>query len=356
MKLINSMKTTLVILLFVVVRVEGYGQIDFDKKHSDKRLYQKSTEANKAILNGNYGEIHSLLVVKKGKLVYENYYKGWKKDSLHQAQSVTKSIIATVLGTAIQQKIIGGVNDRITDYFSNYKNLSEGAQKIKIKDLLTQRHGLKWSERPWNSPDNNWRNLINTSGDWYKAILETPLENNPGSVFNYSNAAPVLISGAIQNASGIPIDVFTKKYLFDELDIKQYRFWQGNGGVSENGMALVFLTTRDLAKIGQLYLQKGKWDGQQIIPEDFAVKATSSLVKAAESNPMYKQYDYGYFWWVNPIDRKGKEYNVFMARGAGGQRIIVDPKRDIVIIITAWNLTRPNIVQTIFDNHLANTD
>ncbi|MFD2566400.1 serine hydrolase domain-containing protein [Pseudotenacibaculum haliotis] len=354
MKSIQYIKIMTVI--FLLLGVNMHGQINFKEKHSDKVLYEKALKANAAIENGEYGNIHSLLVVKEGKVVYENYYKGWHKDSLHQAQSVTKSIIATILGTAIQQGIVKSTNDKVVDYYKKYKDVSDGVQEIRIQDLLTQRHGLKWKESPWNSPDNNWRNLINSSGDWYQTILRTEMGEKPGKVFNYSNAAPTLISGAIQNASNLPIETFARKYLFSELGIEKYRFWQGNGGPSNNGMALIFLRSRDLAKIGQLYLQKGKWKGKQIIPEDFAVKATSSVVKAAEDNPLYQEYDYGYFWWKDPVDRKGKKYTIFLARGAGGQLIIVEPKTNVVVVITAWNLTRPNRVQTIFDTFLASVN
>ncbi|WP_349555490.1 serine hydrolase [Pseudotenacibaculum sp. MALMAid0570] len=353
MKSISMVK--IIVFILALTGIDGVAQINFDVSAVDKEIYKKSLEANKAIKNGAYGNVHSLLVVKEGKLVYENYYKGWKKDSLHQAQSVTKSIIATILGCAIQQGKVNGVKDRVVTYFPEYKNLSKEIQKIKINDLLTQRHGLKWKESPWNSPDNNWRNLINTTGDWYQVILKTDMNNDLGKVFNYSNAAPTLISGIIQNAAKTPIQDFAKKYLFDELNIKKYRFWKGNGGPSNNGMALIFLRPRDLAKIGQLYLQKGKWNGNQIIPEAFASKATSSIVKAAEGNPLYKQFDYGYFWWVNPVDRNGRKYNIFLARGAGGQLIIVEPKTELVVVITGWNLRRPNIAQTIFDNYFSST-
>lgn len=351
----KSIQKSMMMVVLLLIGVKAIAQINFDKNHTDKDLYERALKANAAIENGEYGDVHSLLVVKDGQVVYENYYKGWHKDSLHQAQSVTKSIIATILGAAIQQGFVKSTNDKITDYYKEYKGLSNQIQQIKIQDLLTQRHGMKWKESPWNSPDNNWRNLINTSGDWYKIILETEMSEKPGQVFNYSNAAPTLISGAIQNASQLPIDAFAKKYVFSDLGIKRYRFWQGNGGPANNGMALIFLRSRDLAKIGQLYLQKGKWKGKQVIPANFAAKATSSVVEAAEGNPLYKQYDYGYFWWKNPVDRSGKKHEIFLARGAGGQLIIVEPETKVVVVITAWNLTRPNRVQTIFDTYLSNT-
>lgn len=346
------MKSRIIVFFyFLFAGLFGYGQIDFTKTSLYPRLEQKAMLADKAISNGDYGEIHSLLVVKEGKLLFEKYYQGWKIDSVHQAQSMTKSIVSTLLGLAMQQGFVKSTEDSVVSYFSQYKDVSDAHKSIKISDLLTQRHGLKWSERPWNSPDNTWRNLLSYSGDWYEQILKTEMAVQPGTQFNYSNAAPVLISGIVQNASGLNIDQFAKKYLFDPLDIGKYRFWQGNGGPQNNGMAMILLTSRDIAKVGQLYLQNGVWKGRQLLAEEFVAKATSSIVKKAEGNPLYKSYDYGYFWWINPVSRDQKKYEVFLARGAGGQLLIVEPKRELIVVITGWNLTRPNKPQTLFDTY-----
>jgi CubicO group peptidase (beta-lactamase class C family) len=342
---------SIVFFLFLFAGAMSHGQIDFTKTSLHSTLQQKAVQADKAISDGDYGDVHSLLVVKEGKLVFEKYYRGWKVDSVHQAQSMTKSVVSTLLGLAIQQEFVKSTEDAVVTYFSQYKNLSDAHKKIKISDLLTQRHGLKWSERPWNSPDNTWRKVLNSSGDWYKQILQTDMATTPGTQFNYSNAAPVLVSGIVQNASGLQIDQFAKKYLFDPLEISNYRFWQGNGGPQHNGMAMIHLTSRAIAKIGQLYLQNGVWNGEPLLSKDFVAKATSPIVKEAEGNPIYQSYDYGYFWWSNPVSRNQKKYTVFLARGAGGQLLIVEPKRQLIVVITAWNLTTPNKVQVIFDRY-----
>lgn len=342
------------LISLIFFRNYGHSQIDFDVNNNNSTLYQKALKADNAIKKGDYGKVHSLIVVKDGELVFENYYNGWKRDSIHQAQSATKSIIATLLGIAIQQDFVKNQYESIGTYYSTYKDVTGEVKSIKIEDLLTQRHGFKWSEAPWNSPDNNWRNLLNFEGDWYHSILKTSLSEKPGNVFNYSNAAPTLVSGIVQNASKLSIDQFAKKYLFNELGINKYRFWQGNGGPSNNGMALVFLKPRDFAKIGQLYLQNGKWNDKQILPKEYVKKATSSVVIKAEGNPIYKHYDYGYFWWINPVNKKGEKFKTYMARGAGGQLIIVEPETNTVVAINAWNLRTPNRVQLIFDNYLSN--
>ncbi len=331
-----------------------FAQINFvQNKNFDKTLYNNALLADSAIKAGEFGTMHSLIVIKNGILVFENYYNGWAKDSLHQLQSATKSVISTLLGCAIQQNFVKSDVDIISKYFPNYLLEGTAKSKIKISDLLTQRHGFAWNEGAWNDPKNSWRKLISEEGDWYKKILQLPMDTIPGTEFLYSNAAPTLISGLIQNAAKMPIDTFAVKYLFEPLNIVDYWFWQGNGKPRNNGMALISLTSRDMAKIGQLYLQKGKWAKKQILPEGYISTATSAIVKDVGLNGAYKHYDYGYFWWSNPVSQNDKKTNIFLARGAGGQNIIVNRDENLVIVTTAWNMQQPNKVQLIYDWYLS---
>lgn len=348
-------KIGLCIGLNFMILQSAFCQISFAKQNKATVDTNNFTKVDRAIKAGEFGEIHSLLIVENGQLLFESYYGNWTVDSLHQLQSATKSIISTLLGCAIQNNFIKSTDEKIAQFFPKEYIQDSLKQQISIANLLTQQHGLKWKESPWEAPDNNWRALYTSSGNWYQKILETEMAELPGQTFNYSNAAPVLISGLIQQASNMDIEHFAKKYLFDPLEITQYRFWNGNGGPKNNGMALLYLSSRDMAKIGQLYLQHGKWNNKQIIPENYVQTATSSLVTGAEANGFYSSYDYGYFWWTNPKYRfstKSAYPNVFLARGAGGQNIIVVPEKKWVVVITAWNVERPNKPQSIFDKYL----
>lgn len=275
--------------------------------------------ADSAIKAGGFGVVHSLLVIKDRGCVFEAYYNGWKKDSVHQLQSATKSIISALLGCAIKNNFIRSENDFITAYYPDSFFMDKLKSKIRISDLLTQQHGLKWSEAPWDSPDNTWRKIMSSTGNWYKEILKTPMDTLSGTFFNYSNAAPVLVTGLIQFASKLKINLFAEKYLFKPLEITNCLYWQGNNGPHNNGLALISLTSRDMAKIGQLFLQKGKWNNTSLIPQSYVEKATSSIVKNVGQNGFYKGYDYGYFWWSNPIANNGKHSSIYLARGAGGK-------------------------------------
>lgn len=348
------MRFNLLLLILLFNHVTGFSQINFEDKISDESLYRKAMSADSAITSGEFGNVHSLLIIKEGKLLFENYYNGWKPDSLHQLQSATKSVISTLLGCAIQQQMIHSEHDPILDYFPEYPFNDSLKRQIKISDLLTQRHGLNWNEGAWEDPDNSWRKLLSERSDWYIKILDTPMDTIPGLKFVYSNAAPTLVSGIIQQASEMSIDSFAMKFLFEPLEIDNYWFWPGNGGPQNNGLALISLTSRDMAKIGQLYLQNGRWNEMQIIPENYCQSATSSIVKGVGLNGAYKQYDYGYFWWSNPVSQDDNRSNVILARGAGGQNIMVNRQENLVIVITAWNMQQPNKVQLIYDWYLGN--
>jgi CubicO group peptidase (beta-lactamase class C family) len=112
----------------------------------------------------------------------------------------------------------------------NIKSTIIKKKQIKISDLLTQQHGLDWSEGAWEDPKNTWRKIISEQGDWFKKILELPMDTIAGTKFVYSNAAPTLVSGLVQTAAKKSIDSFAIKYLFHPLDINNYWFWQGNNG------------------------------------------------------------------------------------------------------------------------------
>lgn len=346
------MRKVFTCLLFLSI-TGASAQIRFDKKPNDPLLFRRALRADSAINKGEFGEIHSLLIIKDGRLLFEKYYNNWNGDSLHQLQSATKSVIATLLGCAMEAGFIPDTEEPVYRYYPSLSFADSLKRKIKIHDLLTQQHGLQWQEGAWEDPRNSWRTLISRPGNWYERILDTPMDTLPGTKFNYSNAAPTLITGIIQNASNRSIEEFAESYLFGKMGIRQYRFWQGNGGPRNNGMALLSLRTRDMAKIGQLYLQDGLWNKHRLLPLDFVRKATAPIVTGVGMNGAYKQYDYGYFWWCNPVSQNDKRSDVFLARGAGGQNIIVNRKEKLVVVITAWNMQQPSKPQLIYEWYLA---
>lgn len=339
------------ILVLCMVPYPCIGQINFNSTDQSS-LY---SSADSAILANEFGEIHSLVIIQDGNLQYERYYYGWHKDSLHQLQSATKSIISALYGCALEQGMVKGPGELINSHFPEFVPADPLHQSIRTKDLLTQQHGLKWKEAQWEDPENTWRKVLESDGDWYQLILETPMDTAPGTEFNYSNAAPVLTTGIIQQASGMNIQDFAAKYLFNPLGISEVNYWQGNGGPENNGMAMIWLKPRDMAKIGQLFLQEGTWKDRTILPRDYVLESTAALLRKVESNWFYDSFDYGYFWWRNPV-RKGKseaeEPEIFLARGAGGQNIIIWPEKQMVVVITAWNIQMSSKPLRIFHDYI----
>ncbi|WP_298897527.1 serine hydrolase [uncultured Psychroserpens sp.] len=331
------------------------------KTENNKLNYLNQNKARlndglKAISDSTYGTIHSVLIMQNNELIFEKYFNGWTKDSLHMMQSATKSVIATLMGIAIQEGYIQDVNQKVLSFYEHkpIENINTWKEDMTIEDLLTQQHGLKWQEAPWNSPDNTWRKLLATQGDWYTSILSTPMECEPGTLFNYSNAAPVLTSGIIQEASKMSIDSFAKRYLFKPLEINSYRFWQGNDGPKNNGLALLFLTSRDMLKIGQLYLNNGRWNNKQILPTTWTKKAAKTPITENHRDNRFYRFGYGYFWWNTPkASGNNPETNsdIYLARGDGGQYIIIDPKHKIVAVITAWDLQKGNYIFNLYTRY-----
>ena len=319
---------------------------------------QTYSDAIAAIRGGEYGQVHSLLISKDGELIVEEYFNGWTADSLHQLQSATKSVVSTLMGIAIHKGFISGVDAPVVPFFDDreLENMDDRKRAMTIEDLLTQRHGLAWNEGAWEDPENTWRKVLATEGDWYGMILGMPMQDDPGTGMAYSNAAPLLTTGVIQQASGMDIQDFAAEHLFAPLGITSWRFWQGNGGPEHNGAALLFLRPRDMIKIGQLYLQDGIWDGERLLPEGWVEEAAATpVVPAYEDNPHYL-FGYGYFWWNTPRPRRfgllPVAPSVFVARGAGGQYIVVHPEERMVVVLTAWDLQFANLLFEVFPRYL----
>ncbi len=353
----NCLKNVIMILLVIILMACNSAKSSEDNLSYLDQNKMRLNAGLKAIENNTYGTIHSVLIMHNNDIIFEEYFNGWTEDSLHMMQSATKSVISTLMGIAIQEGFIDDVNQKVLPYFKHKapENINKWKEEMTIEDLLTQQHGLKWQESPWNSPNNTWRKILATEGDWYKSILSSPMQCEPGTRFNYSNAAPVLTSGIIQEASKMSIDSFAKTYLFDPLNIKTYRFWEGNGGAKRNGSALLFLKSRDMLKIGQLYLNNGRWNDKQILPKSWVKKAAKTPITENHRDNRFYRFGYGYFWWNTPETMGSNpktNTNIYLARGAGGQYIIVDPDNSMVVVITAWDLQKGNYIFDLYTRYI----
>lgn len=287
-------------------------------------------ELTQKLDNGNFDRVDSLLIVKNNKLVYERYFRGYDAEKLHPVFSVTKSISSALIGIAIDKQFIKNVDVKIKDFFYDYKNIDWAGEKkeITLKDVLTMTAGLKWNE---SVPYSNWENThtqMANSRNWIDFVLNLPLIQKPGERFNYNTGTSNLMAIIIMQISEMGIDTFTQKYLFDPLGIIKSRWFrdpQGNpcSGGSNGGL---FLRPRDMAKIGLLFLNQGKWKGKTVISEEWINESTSKQRGNAQ---------YGYLWWRGAGYFNNKTIPYYFASGYGGQTIYVVPDLNLVVVMTS---------------------
>lgn len=262
----------------------------------------------------------SLLILHKGKIVYERYAEGWDKDTPHFMASVTKSVTSALVGIAIGEGVIGGVDDKVVTYFPEAVGMP-GWQEIKrdmtIEHLLTMTSGiLTETYEEWNgfySPDQ-------TDSALYAFLL--PQKTAPGKKFAYENAAPSILLGIIARATGRDVVEYAREKLFTPLGMTSVEWLRAADGLPFGAFG-ISMTSRDMLRFGYLYLNQGRWDDKQIIPADY-VAVTPPRSKARKA--------YGYMFWnfdLLPFDSS------YEANGAWGQQIEILPEYDMVIVRTA---------------------
>jgi CubicO group peptidase (beta-lactamase class C family) len=288
--------------------------------------------------NGYFGKQNSLLIMKDGMLVVEQYFRGWSQEETHQMQSISKSFTSLLLGDAIAKGYIDSVNDPISKYLPEYKSILVGQkEKITIKDLLTMSAGLDWDEHSTSYNDsNNMRSREMNSADSIEFTLSIPLVYAPGEIFRYSGGYVTVIGEIIKNATGSTSLVdFAGKSSFSKLCITN-GYWHKHMDGRQNAAGGLFLRPRDMVKIGQIVLDKGIWNDQQIIDEDWIEESTTKHISTN-----YNDWgEYGYYWWSKFYYVNDKKYRAIAAKGWGGQRIIIIEDLNLVVVITAENFVR----------------
>jgi CubicO group peptidase (beta-lactamase class C family) len=271
-------------------------------------------------------DIHSVIIVKDGYIVAEQYYSdNYGIDSLHPIYSCTKSITSALMGIAIEKNYIADENALVTGYFPEYEieTLNEDKQHITLKHMLTMSAGLEWYEMEYPYDDEkNTYNQWAVSGDRVKFVLDRPMVAKPGDEYSYNTGISQVLSAIIKKSTGIRTDSFAVENVFAPLGIKRYRWSIDLNGVAFGGNG-VRLSPRDMAKFGYLYLRNGMWDGDQIVPQEWV---ELSHIKHIERKYIPGYY-YGYHWWVS-------SENSYSAVGYGGQWITIFPEHDLVIVFT----------------------
>jgi CubicO group peptidase (beta-lactamase class C family) len=284
------------------------------------------TQVTDLITREEYKRIDGLLILRNNKLIYENYFHGYTSDVLHNMFSVGKSITSILVGIAIEKGFISSVNAPITQLlpeYQSYKNPDSRKDQITIEHLLNMTSGLDCDD--WTQ---STETQMQQSNDWIKFTLDLPLVNNPGSKGSYCTGCAVTLGRIIENKSGLSLEAFANKYLFEPLNITQYKWHTMPDGKSSGG-GLFFLRPRDMAKIGLLMINNGNLNGKQIVSAQWVQQSGQKNVK------LQGPFDgYGYLWWKQAFTGSIETY---FADGNGGQQLFIVPSKDLVIVFTGGN-------------------
>ncbi len=282
--------------------------------------------------------IDSVVVIRNGYIVLEEYpVLDYNQNTRHILYSATKSITSSLIGIAIQEGFIDSVNQKVLDLYPErtVANLDARKQRMTLEHLLMMTAGLEWDE--WTYPymdsqgnadsRNSYIQMI-FSGDSIQFVLDRPMEHEPGTVWVYNSGASHLLAAIIKQTTGYSTLNFAQEFLFGPLGISDVEWEQDPQGLYLGGHGL-YLRPRDMAKFGYLYLHNGMWDDKQIVPAVWVDKSTETLILRGE-------HGYGYQWWTDP------SHKIYFASGLYGQKIIVVPDYDIVVVFTATIKRGPN--------------
>ena len=311
------------------IKTGTLAEVGFNPKHIEQ------------LLNKDCKELHSLLVYKDGLLVLEQYFKGnndyiefengvsrnssrppiqWSTDKKHYVASVNKALTATLTGIALDkfdislETKLSTLLPKYTEYFKDEKKA-----QITIKDVLTMQMGFDWDE--WGRDD---LALLWQSDDFAKLVLNRT-NHGSGRAWVYNSAGPNLLLKALQTKIKQPLRQWADKHFYNKLGITDYD-WQSQPSGEPEGSARMFMRPRDMLKVGITYLNKGKWQGEQVIPAKW-VEAVSQVQATSDAG------DYSYLFWLRELN--GVRY--ISADGDGGQYINIFPEQNMVIVMTGGN-------------------
>jgi CubicO group peptidase (beta-lactamase class C family) len=256
------------------------------------------------------------------------YYHG---TDMHTMQSVSKTVTSVIYGVAVSRGDFKADPDTpVLKFFdvSKVKNVDDRKRRMTLKHILTMTTGLKWNEEvPYDDPRSD-SSLMEATDDWVQYVIDKPMADEPGKVFNYSSGATELLAYIFQKETGQDIDGYGEKYLFAPLGIKHH--WKRTylGVVDTEGG--LYLNGEDLAKIGYLYLHQGLWDGNEIVSKNWVEKSLIPYVKAGD------EFQYGFKWWLYRLNGTF----VWMGRGFGGQRLMVFPDEKLIVVFTGWEILK----------------
>jgi CubicO group peptidase (beta-lactamase class C family) len=300
------------------------GKLVFERKypHDYGKIYGKEAKTRgplNARLTGPYNYFDP---------AWHPYYHG---SDLHTMQSVSKTVSSVIVGIATTRgDFKAGLDTPLLHYFdeTKVKNVDDRKRRITLRHVLTMTTGLDWNEEVAYDDPRNDADLMEATDDWIQYVIDRPMAKEPGTVFNYSSGVSELLAYIFQKETGQDIEKYGEQYLFTPLGMNHYWKRSPLGLVDTEGG--LFLNGQDLAKIGYLYLHDGMWDGKQIVSKQWVKQSVTPFIEAEEG------FKYGFKWWLLPQ----KDGFVWMARGFGGQRLMVFPEKELIVTFTGWTILK----------------
>ena len=293
---------------------------------------EKIQELNKFILQNRFKDIASIVVIKNGKLLLEEYFNGAERASLHNPRSVGKTFASTMTGIAIEEGHLKNENQTLNEFYDlkKYKNYSKVKEEVSIKNLLTMSSAFEGSDESMDSPGNE--EYMYPTDNWVKFTLDLKMDNNKtnGKQWDYFTAGCVVLGDILHQKVPGGLEAYTTEKLFKPLGINEFQ-WQYTPQNVANTAGGLQLRAVDFAKYGQLYKNRGAWNGQQIITENWVNKSFTKHQKLA----FWDEGDYGYLFWNKKYIVDNQEHETFYCTGNGGNKIFVFTDQPLVIVVTA---------------------
>ena len=320
---------------------DGWPVSTLDTEAIDERLITNLVES---VLREEQGLPEAILIARNGKLVLEEYFYGYSRDRIHPIQSVTKSVMSLLVGIAQDGGFVGGMDAPVYTFFPEHA----GKKWIDRKYPITLAHLLTMSPAIESGDAVESAEAMHRSGDWIGYWLDLDQAGVPGVVAAYSSGPSILLGGVIRNATGKYADEFAEETLFADLHVSSYRWQKAGDGTRETGGGLT-LTAYDLAKMGQLVLDKGMWNGKRVVSDTWIAESVRRHLPLAEGALGGSPYTTGfaYHWWNQNYQVDEVTIQAIVARGYGGQYLGIFPTLNTVVVLYNGEWGQPS--ERVFD-------
>ncbi|MFV1884048.1 MAG: serine hydrolase domain-containing protein [Balneola sp.] len=286
---------------------------------------------NKRIAQNRFKHITSVIVIKNGELLIEEYFNGAGRNTLHNTRSVGKSFASTITGIALNEGFLKNTNQTLGEFYDlkNYDHYTPEKAQVSIEHLLTMSSGFKGNDSDYDSPGNE-ENMYPTN-DWVKFALDLPMDQNKtsGKQFEYFTAGVVVLGDILDKTVPGGLEAYAHQMLFEPLEITNYQ-WQHTPHDVANTAGGLQLRSVDYAKYGQLYINNGVWGNEQILTPEWVKKSHSNYYSSG-----LNETPYGYLFWKQSFTVNGKTYDAYLCNGNGGNKIVMFKNLPIVIVITS---------------------